>query len=261
MNLGQARVVIRERAMAELIDLAFRFVLGLERRLYLWLSATCLLPAFLICVAAELYGLSWPLVWCLAVVLRALCDAPFTIAAGRAMFERNLGVRAVLRDSLRIAWRFFWVSVVRVSGMVLAALPLITLPLIMPRLLFLNEIVLLERLRLGEALRRGGRFLGRRRWTGIEAALALLALPITAAVLFEVLGQAIVKDVLEFGEAGASLFDAGGSYFALAGFFAAAPFACALRYLVYIDVRTRREAWDIQVRFQRVSLDLERGLS
>ncbi len=39
------------------------------------------------------------------------------------------------------------------------------------------------------------------------------------------------------------------------------PFCAALRYLVYIDVRTRREAWDVQVHFQRASLDLARGLS
>jgi hypothetical protein len=260
VNLGQARVVIRERAMAEIIDLSFRFVLGLERRLYLWLSVWFLLPAFALCAGARFFGLSWLWVWCLAIGVRALCDAPFTIAAGRVMFERGLRVRPVVRDSFTLGWRFLWVTVVRISGMLLSALPLITLPLIVPRLLFLNEIVLLERLRVGEALRRGERFLGRRRWTGIEASLALAALPLVAAVFCDALGQSIVSDVLEFQTSG-GLFEDGGSYYALLGFLGSAPFASALRYLVYIDVRTRREAWDVQVRFQRVSLDLARGLS
>lgn len=246
--------------MAEIIDLSFRFVLGLEPRLYSWLAVAVLLPALVLCTGAQLLGASWVWVWCLAVGLRSLCDAPFTIAAGRSMFERGLRVRSILGDALRAWGRFTWTTVVRVSGIVLSALPVITLLLIVPRLLFLNEIVLLERLRTGEALRRGERFLGRRRWTGIETSLALAALPVVSAVLADMLGHAIVGEVLELAS-GPALFEEGGSYYALFGFFAAAPFATALRYLVYIDVRTRREAWDVQVRFQRASLDLARGLS
>jgi len=260
VNLGQARIVIRERATAEIVDLSFRFVLSLEPQLLLWLCAWFLLPAFGICLAAQLLGASWLFVWALAVGLRALCDAPFTVASGRMLFERGLGVGSVLRDVFRLAWRYFWATVLRSAGLLLSALPLITLPVVASRLLFLGEIILLERLPLDEALRRSDRFLGRRRGTGIETLLALCVLPLAAAVFADALGQAVVSDVLDLGTSG-GLFEEGGSVFALAGFFAATPFACALRYLAYIDVRTRREAWDVQVRFQRVSLDLVRGLS
>jgi hypothetical protein len=46
-----------------------------------------------------------------------------------------------------------------------------------------------------------------------------------------------------------SLYDDGGSTFALAGFFASIPYVASTRFLGYVDRRTRREGWDIQVRF------------
>jgi hypothetical protein len=35
----------------------------------------------------------------------------------------------------------------------------------------------------------------------------------------------------------------------LLGLFASVPWVSALRFLTYIDTRTRRDGWDIQVRF------------
>ncbi len=260
MNLGHARVAIRERPIAEIVDLSFRFVMGLERRAYLKLAALWLLPAFAACAALRLAETSWWLVWCAAIALNSLVQAPFTVAGGRAMFEHGVTLRSVSRDTLARFPRYVFATLVRVASLSFGAVTVLGLVIAVPRLLFLNEIVLLERLPLGAALSRSSRFLGTRTTIALEAGLALALVPVAFALVVDALGRAVVENLLEIA-AMPSLLDEGGSYFALLGFFVATPFCAALRYLAYIDVRTRREAWDVQVRFQRASLDLARGLS
>ena len=46
---------------------------------------------------------------------------------------------------------------------------------------------------------------------------------------------------------------------AIAGLFASLPLVATLRFLAYIDIRTRREGWDIQVRFLELGRVLEAG--
>jgi hypothetical protein len=260
VNLGQARVAIRERPLAEIVDLSFRFVVGLERRAYLKLAVFWLLPAFSACAALRLTDASWWWVWCAAIALNSLVQAPFTIAAGRAMFERGVTLKSVSRETLSRLPRYFMATVLRVALLSLGALTVFGLVIGVPRLLFLNEIVLLERLPVGAAMGRSSRFLGTRTSVAFEAAVALALVPIAFALVADALGRALVETLFEIATL-PSLLDEQGSYFALFGFFVATPFCAALRYLAYIDVRTRREAWDVQVRFQRASLELARGLS
>ncbi len=47
-------------------------------------------------------------------------------------------------------------------------------------------------------------------------------------------------------------WDAGGSLWMLIGAHAAIPWVAATRYLMYIDGRTRRDGWDLQLRLQAV---------
>jgi hypothetical protein len=65
----------------------------------------------------------------------------------------------------------------------------------------------------------------------------------------DVLGQSLVEFVLQLGRPMGALFQEGGSTYALAGFFLSIPYVSSTRFLAYVDSRTRREGWDIQVRF------------
>ena len=65
----------------------------------------------------------------------------------------------------------------------------------------------------------------------------------------ETLGDAIIDSVLQLGQPFGDLWKEGGSGYALLGFFLAVPVVAAARFLKYIDVRTRKEGWDIQLRF------------
>ena len=53
---------------------------------------------------------------------------------------------------------------------------------------------------------------------------------------------------------GAGLINAQGR---IAGLLLSAPLVATLRFLAYIDNRTRREGWDVQVRFLELARNLE----
>ena len=83
--------------------------------------------------------------------------------------------------------------------------------------------------------------------------LATLALPFVGALVGDQLGNAVVGFVLQLGKPTGDLLTEGGSGFAVAGALLAAPVAAAARFLGYIDLRTRKEGWDIQLRFLAVA--------
>ena len=61
--------------------------------------------------------------------------------------------------------------------------------------------------------------------------------------------RGLVDSVLQLGRPFGSLFSDGGSVYALVGFFYGIQYAAIARFLKYVDLRTRKEGWDIQIRF------------
>jgi hypothetical protein len=82
--------------------------------------------------------------------------------------------------------------------------------------------------------------------------LLLVVAPVGAAMLADVAGREILEGVLEF-KPPPSMFRAGGSWLALAGWWAALPLLETARFFVYLDIRTRTEGWDIQTRFAAIA--------
>jgi len=78
-------------------------------------------------------------------------------------------------------------------------------------------------------------------------------LPAAGLLAGELVGNAVVSLVLQLGSPFGSLFTNGGTPYALAGFFATVPLVAAARFLFYIDLRTRKEGWDIQLRFMAIA--------
>jgi hypothetical protein len=68
-----------------------------------------------------------------------------------------------------------------------------------------------------------------------------------------VIGDALSADVLQLGRPLGHLWADGGSGFAVAGALLAVPVAAAARFLGYIDLRTRKEGWDIQLKFMAIA--------
>jgi len=255
VNLRSSRVVLRPRAATDILDLAAPFCIG-GWRLLLPLAGLVLLPAAAACWAAHLVlGWTWPQVWSLAVALGGLSQAPFTIACGELLFHqpRDLRVAAVIGRALRRAPAFLVAYLVTRLLLALSLLILVAFPFAVSALFVPQEAVLLEGAGPFAALARSVRAVRGQGLAAFGVATALAVLPLAGVVAGELAGQALVGTVLQLGQPFGSLWQIGGSPYALAGFFLCVPLVAAARFLKYTDLRTRKEGWDIQLRFMAIA--------
>ena len=254
MNLAQVNIAIRRRTVLESVDLSLPFSLRLGRRVYARLALATLLPAWLACMAVG-YGLgvAWGWLWLMAFGLSNLLQGVFTLAAGRLMFEDSVTASQVLRayaSKLPVyALGLFWTrTLILLSSLAF----LLLLPVVWIRYAYTHEVLLLE----GSGLRNlGMRSAGIvKGQTGVAAQVlaCLLGMAASGVLVTELLAMGTVSFLLQLGTPFGSLFEDGGSAFALLGLFATTPLVATARFLSYIDGRTRRDAWDVQVRFQQV---------
>jgi hypothetical protein len=247
--------VLRPRSVTATLDLALRALSTLSPRTLLRLALVYLSPPLaLLLVARYGLGLGWVWVWIAGVTLSSLVDAPFTYFVSRRLFhdEPSLGElgRAVaeslprqLRSTL---YSLFMLSLTALTGFLM-------LPWAMMRLGFVKEATLLEG------------YAGRRAWARASAlarspgspafslAVSLLVARVSSVMLAEALGQGLVDDLFQLGQPTGSLWRDGGSAYALVGLFVATPYVACARFLQYLDLRTRTDAWDVQVRFMALA--------
>ena len=248
MNWLASRVTLRVRTLPEIFDLGFVFVAE-NRRAYTRLGLWMLAVPFAICVALQFSRVGWWQTWGAAILLGSIAEGAFTTAAGRLLFAENVPVRQVLAPFAR---RFVSYGAARILSTVVVAfcsLFIIPIPSIVARTLFVSEYSLLESASPWQCLRRGGQLMQGQTWPGALFELTLAACRFGFVVAAEQLGKGLVEFVLQLGRPLGSLFDDGGSTFSLAGFFLSIPYLASTRFLGYVDRRTRREGWDIQVRF------------
>ena len=122
-----------------------------------------------------------------------------------------------------------------------------------PSLVFVHEASLLEGAAPVAAMQRASRFVKGRAWTTFGLLSMLLVGQAGALLIGELLGQSLLDDVLQLGKPFGSLFDGGGSPFAILGLLVSVPFVATARFLQYIDTRTRSDGWDVQVRFLAIA--------
>ncbi len=264
MDLSASRIVLRPRSMSEILDLSFRYVWGGERGLFLWLSALLLLPCLAITLAAHyLLDWDWWWTWSLALVLGSIVQGPFTIAAGRTMFERGARVRDVLRA---FGGRFFPYLGALIASRVLLGLGwlgffTVVLPVwVWSRLAHVHEACLLEQAGPIDAITRASRFAQAPASRALPFVVAIcLAQPIFVLSAETLLNAGLMDFVLQVGTPFGTLWENGGTPFALIGFFASIPYAAVARFLTYVDTRTRQDGWDIQVRFMAVQQTAPEG--
>jgi hypothetical protein len=262
VNLGEASIVVRRRGLLEVVDLAFRFVAGVAPVLFARLAAVTLLPCWLVCAVARwAFGWSWLAVWFLALTLATLVQGVFTIAVGRLMFSEAIGARAVLGQFVRRLPTYFGALLATRALIVLGSLLLLLAPLAWVSAAFVHEAVLLEGASSWiEAVRRSTSFSRHHGRSTFELLLVLSAIMIAAVVVGEALGHGIVEFVLQLGQPFGALRAEGGSLYAIAGLLASVPLCATTRFLAYIDARTRRDGWDIQVRFMAIQAEAEQSV-
>jgi hypothetical protein len=235
--------------LLETLDLALPFMRQLGGRLYLWLTAVLVLPG-LAAVAALHYalGLEWFWIWLIGLVMASLLEGAFTVAAGQLMFSPTVRLRDVLLQygrslgALSLARGVSWLFILLSSFT-------IVFPLILwIRHQFIHEVVALEGVR-ARALDRSRRIASEGGAPGAALGIWLLFGRIFMVVGAELVLGSLVDEVFELGQPLGTLWQHGGSLYALAGLFASIPFIATARFLAYVDQRTRTDAWDVQVRF------------
>jgi hypothetical protein len=251
MDMIRSRVALRERALLDVFDLAFRFCAA-HARAYAKLALVVLAPAFAVsCVVAWAAG--WAVAWAATLGMTAFAGVPFVALASRLVFADEASPAEALRVAARALPNL--IAVRMVQGMALAASALfLGLPWLWAgsSSLFIVEVRLLERHGdVGAAIVRAHRIARARRGTSVLALVLLAAAPVAAAMVADVAGRELLGRVLEV-QPPATMFVAGGSWLSLGGWWAALPLMSTARFFLYLDVRTRAEGWDIQTRFAAI---------
>lgn len=254
MSQGNTTIVVRARSTRESLDLAFPFMFQLGGARYVALASVVQLVLFgAAMVAFRAANLRWPGVWIFALPFAIALQGVFTVAAGELMFAGELRVAVVLRKFLG---RFFPYAVALLLSR-LAVLLTITVPIVPPfvwsRWLFIPEVVLLEGASVIESMRRSSRLAKGSASAVVELMFWIFAVLAFGMVAAEAIGRALFEYTLQISLESGSLFGDGGSYFSAFGLFAALPVAATLRFLAYIDARARRDAWEVQIRMQRIA--------
>jgi hypothetical protein len=260
MNLGTARIALRPRKLGESFDLGLLWCTRIARGLYLRLAAIVLLPALAACVAVRwLAQWEWAAVWALAIAIATVVQGVFTIAAGRSMFEPDLRARDVLVGFGRRLPQYL--AVLFVTRLLLAlGIALLVIPALWwwPQIVYVHEATLLEMHGALAARRRAAAIVVREHgeaWGFLAGAGVAIVLAIHCA---DMIDFSLVDFTLQLGRPFGNLLEDGGSVFALLGFFAAVPYVATVRFLRYIDGRTRRDGWDLQLAFLARALAHER---
>lgn len=254
MNLAHANIAIRQRSVLESVDLSLPFALRLGKSVYLRLMLATLLPAWVFCgVLGYALALHWGWLWLIALVLHSLLQGVFTLAAGQLVFEEAVSVRQILKKFLRKLPSY---AVGLAFTRALIALSPLTFFLLLPftwtRVAYAYEVMLLEGASLGSLWSRCSALVKQQTGVALQMLTCLVSIVLATILCSELLALGLVSYLLQLGSPLGSLFDDGGSLFALFGLFLSAPLVATARFLSYIDGRTRRDAWDVQVRFQQV---------
>ncbi len=258
MNVWEARVVVRERKLAEIVDLSVRFCLALGGGLYVRLSLVLLVPCYGLCLWLLHAALPPAAVCALAVALFSLLQLPFTVAAGRLMFSSDVSLREVLSTSRKLLFRTCVMRLLSLLVLSGAGLIVVLTPFAFVRTLYLGEVMVLEGAGPIAAFRRMGRLSYQRVVQTFGVWLSLVATSVAFIAVAEIFARALGAEGLPI-EGLAEVWGGLSAEAGIAGLFLSLPLVASLRFLAYIDNRTRREGWDIQVRFLELGRVLGEG--
>ena len=270
MQLDRNRIVIRERGWLYLLDLALRVIRAYAGPLAATL-AVGILPAMLL-NAWLLSGLAEPkfdemaptayLVWMVILVLAEipLVTAPATLYLGEAVFFERPGMRSIAGGFFRWLPQLLFFQVLRAAFL----LPIVTWFVPFAMWPYLNEVILLERNPLRR--RRAGQMTTFRRVKALHGGSGGdLFLRWMASAAFGAMLVAALWCTMQF-LAGLLLAEWKWEglcftlYYPLALWIAVGYFT-VVRFLGYLDLRIRREGWEVELMMRAEGARLSRQLT
>jgi hypothetical protein len=269
VQLDNTRIAIRERTFVDVLDLALRVVRWCAGPLTVALAAGIvpmfLLNAYLLSGFEEAdFEVGFPIWYMIDVVLLIvweipLATAPATLYLGQTLFEERPSARRIAGTLVRSLPQLIWYQVV-LRAIIL--IPPAWLWLFTQRA-YLNEVILLERTPFVQKTAanpstgrrcgmlhfgRGGDLFGR--WVAAVAAGAIVAASCWASMF---LGGALF--VSEWDPAG--VWCTHGWHLAVwlvVGLFT------VVRFLGYLDLRIRREGWEVELLMRAEGVRLSRAI-
>ena len=258
MNPNLCRVVLRPRGPLEVIDLGFRLVRE-RMRPFAILGIIVTLPVFLpLAFATWLFDGHWA-VAIAPLVVGPLMQAPFTVLTGRLMFSEDVSLTSVMRDTVAAfpVLAATWILAL-VGWAVSARTCFYGTPFVQAALLYLPETALLERVSAQRGLRRSFRLAGGHMGISLVGSLARWGITVWCGIVAESSGHAIVSTVLQLGSPFGSLMEGTVTPYLILGLLVAQPAFAIYRLLLYVDLRTRVEGWDLQVGLRAAGLERQR---
>lgn len=253
MRLTDLQVEIRSRSVGQTVAMAMRLLQERAGRLF-WAWVAYSLPLLALALLLLLgTDLSPWWVWALVVALAPAFSLPMVVAVGHLLFSPTVSLGRIFAESAKHFFAHLAVlllqRLITAAGLVAAVVPGLYL---WRAGWFLGPIVVLERAGLGASMRRGRHFASGFHglvlvhmlnaagtlvyWTGALAALLHFFIKLIG------LNVAFVGDLAHY--------DGYAHLLGLAGFCLAVPLVTLIWFFVYLEVRTRKEGWDLEIAFR-----------
>ncbi len=250
MNVLSAKIALRDRSLLDVLDLALRFTVA-NGRAFAVMSGVVTVPCFLASwFVAEKAG--WVLGWLSALVLVTFAEAPYVALASRLVFDERVRAREAIVVALRSIPRLVGLRALQLvsvlAGMMFFLVPGVALAAFF---FFGTEVIVLEQSPVTGSVSRMQRLQSGYFGDVLMAMLALWALYAIAIVLGDATGHAILEQLLQIRVRPSE--DEIGGPIALFAAWMAVPLLTTARFFVYLNLRTRREGWDIQTRFAAIA--------
>ncbi len=245
MNPDLSRVALRPRGALEVMDLAmvliWRHSHAFRRLARGWLGVP-LLATVILAVATQGHLTTWIPV----LFVWPILTLPFSLLAARSLFADEVQPK-LWRADLRVGALLKVMALEWALSVVILCTGLLGV-FVAIGLAFWMESYLLERVSLGRAIRRSLQLAGGAPLAATSHAIvARFLLPMWGALVGEVTAVGAWQMFVQSGTVPFAAAEAFGSPWMAAGALATVPLAGVYRFLLYVDARTRAEAWDLQV--------------
>jgi hypothetical protein len=212
------------------------------------LAGIVLLPTWILASAVGLLsGGAWAVALALFLAAPAL-QLPFLLLGSKLLFAPTASVREALLEvpAQRRALALGLGRIGIVASASAISFGLFWLP-VQALLLFVQETSALERMPPVRALRRSASLAADQLGRVLGGVVTSSVLAVWCVFAGEALGQMIVAFVLQAGTPFGRALDGDVTPYALGGILLAQPAIALYRLLLYLDVRTVTEGWDLQV--------------
>lgn len=257
MNPNLCTVVLRPRSAFEVFDLTLLY-LRRHASSFGRLFGVVVLPLWLASAVLAWLVDGHPLVLLLPLLAVPFLKGPFVVLGGHLLFSRDLGVKGALTALFDVRYWGALFATGAIGGLISVFTLATGLAFWMPMTAFVPESVLLERVSVGRSLTRARALATGHFGHAAITSLSSVWLTVWGGAVAELGGQLIVSQGLQLGTPFGSATDFQVTPFLLFGLMAAQPLHALYRLLLYIDVRTRVEGWDLQVAFRSAAIERDR---